>query len=110
MSITEDTANQPAAVTWTTAWTAGNAKTTAAFTPQAGTLLVALISGGGNGGSDAIATISDNVSGTWTKLVHQSIGLSGTWGAVSDVWIRYLATSPGSMTVSAVVSALNRGG
>src|SRR5262249_34555716 len=40
---------QPAALTWTGAWTA--AQTTASFTPESGALLVALVSGDGAGGA-----------------------------------------------------------
>jgi len=92
--ITEGT--QPAAKTWTGAWT--TAQTTASFTPESGALLVALVSGDGAGGATpTTASVTDSLSGTWTLLKRQNT-TTGTIGGTAEVWCR---DSPGSsLTVS----------
>ena len=94
MSITEGT--QPAAVTWTGAWTTN--QTTSSFTPESGALLVALVAGDGNTNSAITDAVSDSLGGTWTLLKRQN-AVTATLGGVASVWCR---DSPGaSLTVSA---------
>ncbi len=98
MSITEGT--QPAVVTWTGAWT--TAQTTASFTPESGALLVALVCGSGLQSADCTASITDSLSGTWTRLLRTNAHTANT-GGTAEVWCR---DSPGtSMTVSATGDA-----
>jgi len=92
VSITEGT--QPAAITWTGAWTTN--QTTASFTPESGALLVALVSGAGAAGTPT-AQVTDSLSGTWTLLKREN-AQPGTMQGLSEVWCR---DSPGtSLTVS----------
>lgn len=104
MAITEDTGNQPAAVTTTGVWT-GTALTTAAFSAQAGTLIVAILAGFGNSTAAVTGAITDSLSGSWTLLKRQNGFTSGVTQGTAEVWARYVATAPGSMTVKAVASA-----
>src|SRR5215470_4077079 len=98
MSITEGT--QPAAITWTGAWT--TAQTTASFTPESGALLVAMVCGSGSLSVDVTATITDSLSGTWTRLLRSNAHTANT-GGTAEVWVR---DSPNtSMTVSATGDA-----
>jgi hypothetical protein len=94
MAISEDTGNQPVAVHPTGASPA----TTAAFTPQAGTLLVAMVGINGPSGTAITATITDSLSGGWTLLKRQNT--SSSMGGTAEVWCRYLSSAPGSMTVT----------
>ena len=94
MAISEDTGNQPAAVHTS----AGTPATTASFSPQAGTLLVAMIGVNGPSGSAITATISDSLAGSWTLLKRQNTASS--MGGTAEVWCRYLSSAPGSMTVT----------
>lgn len=102
MSISEDTSNQPGVVS-----TAGNWKTTplvtGAFTPPGSRLLLAFAQGGNSSTNTNIsATITDSVGGTWQQLVRvQSFAL----GQTCEVWARWVATSPGSMTVTSTASS-----
>jgi hypothetical protein len=100
VAITEDTANQPVTVTWTGVST--TAHTTAAFTPTAGSLLVALVDIDGSSASGSLVTgaVTDSVVGTWTLLARQNTIAVGNVGGTAEVWIRYLPSAPGSMTVS----------
>lgn len=104
MSITEGT--QPVAKTWTGAWT--TAQTTAAFTPEAGALLVAIVSADGDQTTGAVtASITDSLSGTWTLLKRQNT-TSANVGGTAEIWCR---DSPNtSMTVSATGSGHPAGG
>ena len=102
MSITEGT--QPGNKTWTGAWT--TAQTSASFTPEAGALLVAIVSGAGTAGTPTVA-ITDSLSGSWTQL-RLANAQTGTEQAVSGVWCR---DSPNaSMTVSATGTGTGNGG
>lgn len=102
MSITEDTANQPAGVT-----TAGDWETTplvtGTFTPPDSRLLLAFAQGGNSGTSTTIsAAITDSVGGVWQLLQRvQSFAL----GQTAEVWCRWIATSPGAMTVTSTASS-----
>lgn len=97
MAITEDTGNQPAAKTFTGAWT--SAQTTASFSPQANTLLVALVSADG-GATGVTASVTDSLGGTWTMLLRANTATTAF--GTAEVWVRYLSSAPGSMTVSVV--------
>lgn len=96
MAISEDTGNQPAAAHTSSATTVG----TAAFTPQAATLLVAMVSTNGDVATSATAAITDSGGGTWTLLKRTNAHASGTLAGTAEVWCRYLTVSPGSMTVT----------
>jgi hypothetical protein len=104
MAITEGT--QPAAVTWMDAWT-GAGKSTAAFVPEAGALLVALVSGNGDPFTPCTGTVSDSLGGTWTLLKRQN-GANSSVGGCAEIWC---ADSPGaSLTVKVVGDANTRTG
>jgi hypothetical protein len=102
VAITEDTGNQPTPLGISTAWTGTNL-TSAAFSPQANTLIVALVSGAGNASSATTATVTDSLAGTWTLLKRE--GTADAIGCTVEVWCRYVASAPGSMTVKAVGNA-----
>lgn len=105
MAISEDTSNQPAAV-HVTATTA----TTASFSPQAGTLLVALIGAlGPNSGAITVA-VSDSVTGSWTALLKRQNTVASGVGGSAEVWCQYFSSAPGSLTVTATWSAGDPGG
>lgn len=95
MAISEDTGNQPVAVHAAGA----SPSTTASFSPQAGTLLVAMVGTNGPSGTPVTATISDSLAGGWTLLKRQNT--SASMGGTAEVWCRYLSSAPGSMTVTA---------
>ena len=99
MSITEGT--QPVVKTWTGAWT--TAQTTAAFVPESGALLVALLAADSSAvNSGQTGSITDSLSGSWTLLKRQN-QQDGVVGGLEEVWCR---DSPGvSLTVSATGSA-----
>lgn len=99
MAISEDTSNQPVAVHSTT-----RTGTTASFSPQANTLLVALVAVDGAANLATTAAITDSLSGTWTLLKRQNTIVSGSLGGSSEVWCRYLSSAPGSMTVTSTWS------
>lgn len=105
MAISEDTANQPVPVHATT-----RTATTASFTPASGTLLVALVSVDGAATASTSSVMSDSVAGAWTLLKRQNTNVSGLLGGASEVWCRYLVTSPGSMTVTSTWSATGLNG
>jgi hypothetical protein len=96
VAISEDTSNQPVPV-HVTATTA----TTASFSPQAGTLLVALIGALGPNFATTTVTVTDSLSGKWSLLKRQNTNTTGIGGS-SEIWYRYLDTAPGSLTVNAV--------
>lgn len=99
MAISEDTSNQPVAVHSTT-----RVATTASFSPQANTLLVALVAVDGAATLATTAAITDSLSGTWTLLIRENVKITGTLGGSSEVWCRYLSSAPGSMTVTSTWS------
>lgn len=102
----------PASVTevGTTAYTTANTSTitTPTFTPDDGSLLVALVgAGNGVGGASSVGTVVDSLGGTWTRLGSDA---SAT-GAVTEVWARDITTGT-PMTVTydpggAAASGLN---
>lgn len=92
MAIALD-ASSPTAVT-----SSGASTTTAAFTPPSSSVLVACISADANNGSaDETVSVSDSATGTWNQAILQN----ANGGAVSAIFWRLCATSPGSITVSA---------
>lgn len=99
MAISEDTGNQPVPVHSTT--TAG---TTALFSPQANTLLVALFAVDGATGTATSVVVTDSTLGTWTLLKRQNTTTAGVGGS-AEVWCRYLSSDPGSMTVTGTWTA-----
>ena len=93
-TLTEDTANEPAAVTSTSALNL----TTASFTPNPGDLLVLLVSTcGGNSGATTL-TITNTGSLTFTSLVSSAASFYGC-SAV------YVAQMPGAGGAAAVAGA-----
>lgn len=100
MTISEDTSNQPVPVHSTT-----TSATTASFSPQAGTLLVALAAVDGSGTATTTVVLSDSTAGAWTLLARSNAHSNPSLGGSSEVWCRYLAAAPGSMTVTGNWSA-----
>lgn len=104
MAIAEN-ASTPAIVTGT----GTGALTTASFSPPAGSLLVALVGGGWSNGRITVA-MSDSVSGAWQPaVIANDIGGNGVYGFAA-VYYRYLASAPGSMTVTATYSGFSGSG
>lgn len=103
MAIAED-ASTPAVATGTGTGTI----TTAAFSPPAGALLVALVGGGWSSTATMTATVSDSVSGSWTTGPTVANTNASDHGFVG-VYFRYLSSAPGSMTVSAAFTGLSGG-
>lgn len=103
MAISEDTGNQPVPVHTS----GGSPATTASFSPQAGTLLVAMFGANGPSGTAITATISDSLSGGWTLLKRQNTSTS--MGGTAEVWCRYLSSAPGSMTVTSTWTGADTG-
>lgn len=83
--------------------------TTASFSPPAGSLLLAMALGGRSSGSLQVAcTISSSPSQTWTVAANaQGAGVDN--GGVAQIAYVYLASAPGSMTVSASLTNLSSG-
>lgn len=94
MAISEDTSHQPVPVHSTT-----RTATTASFSPQASTLMVALLAVDGATGTPATVAVTDSLSGTWTLLKRINVSTAGVGGS-AEVWCRYLSSAPGSMTVT----------
>lgn len=103
MAITED-ASTPAVATGTGSTTT---ITSAAFTPPANSLLVALVGGGWGTSGNTGATISDSVGGTWT--VGPSAANTASPGGIAKIFTRQLSSAPGSMTVTATFTNLSAG-
>lgn len=102
--ITED-ASTPAIVS-----ASGNSPasiTTAAFSPPAGSLLVALVTGG-YGTASVSCSITDSNSGTWTQA-GQGSGQVGTYYGLAAVYYQYLAAGATNMTVTASYTNLSGG-
>jgi hypothetical protein len=105
VAITEGTQPTPVHPTGTTA-------TTGAFTPEANSLLVALVAADGTSTATTTASLSDSLSGSWTLLKRQNSinsGAPGDLGGTAEVWIRDIGSSPASMTVTASGWASNAG-
>lgn len=93
MTISEDASNQPVPVHSTT-----TTAVTASFSPQAGTLLVAMLAVDGAGTGATTAIMSDSLAGAWTLLARSNAHSNPSLGGSSEVWCQYLAAAPGSMT------------
>jgi hypothetical protein len=78
-----------------------NSVTSASFSPPADSLLVILCAFSQNYSSSP--TISDSVGGSYSHPVHYSSNAFGSNEGV-DIYIRYLTTAPGSMTVTYTVN------
>lgn len=97
MAISEDTGNQPAVKTTTGAW--GTGLTTASFSPQAGTLVLAILSADA-GATNLVDAVSDSGGGgAWTNLVRESAATTAF--GIASVWCKYFTSAPGSITVTA---------
>lgn len=104
MAIAED-ASTPAVATGT----GTAALTTASFSPPAGSLLVALI-GGGWSNSRITTAITDSVGGTWTPGVIANDITGDNFYGYAAVYLRYLPSAPGAMTVTATYSGFSGSG
>lgn len=94
-------ASSPAATTGTT-----NTRTTASFTPPAGSLVVVIASIGNSTGSGAVtSTVTDSVSSTWTRYFR----LSDTGFGCVEVWFADVASAT-ARTVTCTGSASNAKG
>jgi hypothetical protein len=89
-----------------------NAKTatTASFSPQAGTLLVLLAGVLGANNAATTVVVTDSLSGVWSLLKRQNTNSGVGVGGSAEVWCRYLASAPGTMTVTAAWSTGLTGG
>lgn len=104
MSISED-ASTPAIASGS-----GNSPasiTTAAFSPPAGSLLVALVAGG-YGTVSVSCSVTDSNSGTWTQA-GQGAGQVGTYYGLAAVYYQYVASGATNMTVTASFTGLSGG-
>ena len=95
MALGED-ASQPAAVQ-----AMATSATTASFSPPAGSLLIALAAYGSGGSGTTTGAITSSPALTWT--LQRRTNTSGE--GCSDISTTYLATAPGSMTVTATGTA-----
>lgn len=80
--------------------------TTAAFSPPANSLVVALVAGGWSLNSTNTATVSDSLGGANWSIIQTSS--TGQYNGCSAIAYKYFVTSPGSISVSA--SFANLGG
>lgn len=70
--------------------------TTASFTPASNSLLVATCAmGNGTGGASSLGTVTDSLTGTWTRLAGDNISGEG----VAEVWCCDIGTAA-AMTVT----------
>lgn len=81
--------------------------TTASFSPPGNSLLLALI-GGGWGSSTVSATVTDSGGHSWINGPTATGATSGQFG-VAKIAYTYLATAPGTMTVTATFTNLQGG-
>lgn len=85
-------------------------ETTAAFSPPAGSLLVALVGlGFGTSAANSI-TISSTIAGNpaWTVAAEAIGTTTGDFG-IARIYYLYLSTAPGSITVSGAYTAIGAG-
>jgi hypothetical protein len=79
-----------------------------AFSPPAGSLLVALAAAGYGTNATPGITLSDSVSGSWTA--GPTVGnAAGQWRGRVSIFTRYVIDAPGSMTVTAAFTNLTGG-
>jgi hypothetical protein len=102
--MVEDTAHQPATVSATT----GLTLTTASFSPEAGTLLVAVVIIDSGPSSAASSVMSDTATGSWTVLKRQNTSTASVSGAV-EIQARYCSTAPGAITATATLTGSGGG-
>lgn len=95
MAVTED-ASQPASVNTDT----GTTITTAAFSPPANTLLLAVIASNGVAGTATTCTVSDSGSHTWTLYKRQNTNTASAGGSC-EVWGCYTSSALSGITVNA---------
>lgn len=101
MAIAES-ANAPANIQATS-----NVATTASFTPDAGSLVVALVGLGNTTGSGlTTGTVTDSVSSTWVRLGRANVSGSGC----SEVWVTDAGSSPAARTVTCTGTATTGAG
>ena len=92
-----------------TAFASANALTvtTATFTPDPNTLLVALCSSGnGSGGTLSSGQVTDSLGATWTPL----LGDSASSSSCAEVWIKDAGPFPAAQTVTWDVGGANASG
>lgn len=79
--------------TLSSAWvpSATNVATSGSFTPTANSLLVAVVSNGnGNNATETGTTLTDSVSGTWTRIANEVVAT----GPLAQVWVKDAGASP----------------
>ena len=110
MAITEDASTPAVVPVGDSGSTSPSTKTvtSAAFSPPANSLLVALVNGGWATTSANAASVTDSVGGTWT-VGPAAVGTSTSARGVAAIFYRYLSSAPGSMTVTASITNLNAG-
>ena len=99
MAIAID-ASTPAVLASSAAWT--SAQTTAAFSPPANALLVALVVGDGAASGATTAAVTDSLAGAWTLRKRQNTAstTAPTVGGTAEVWVKYQTAAQSNMTVS----------
>lgn len=105
MAITEN-ASTPAVATATGPGT--GSITSAAFSPPANSMLVALVAGGWGNSGLMSASVTDSTGGTWTPGPMAQGTSTGARGVVA-MFRRYLPSAPGSMTVTGTITNLQGG-
>ncbi|MDF3280929.1 hypothetical protein [Gordonia sp. N1V] len=105
MTISVDATNSPSAVTSNSS---NPVLTTASFTPQSQTLVVAVVCTA-TSASNPTSTVVDSAGNSFTLLVRSNNGGAGGADGV-EVWCRYYATAPGSITVKATTANSTHGG
>lgn len=81
--------------------------TSPSFTPPANSLVVASVAAGWSGATQAVISLSDSGSHSWSNPI-KATGTSSNGGTAS-IFTSYFATSPGSITVSAAYSGFSSG-
>jgi hypothetical protein len=94
------------AILWNTS---AGAKVTAAFTPAANDLLIAVTGHSFALGTDPADTVTDSQSGTW-DLVGTYRSFSTTVGGGLRIWARTTAVTASSMTVTSTPGGTSTGG
>lgn len=98
MAIVED-ASAPAAKHSTT----GTPFTTAAFSPPANSLIVALVAADGAVAGTSTATVTDSGGHTWTLLKRQNTVSGSALAGTAEVWCMFTTTALTSITVTATI-------
>lgn len=78
--------------------------TSGAFSPPAGSLLVAFVARNGPAGNNDDGTVTSTGGLTWSLAGRKSTNAGSTGGAGTEgcveIWLAYAATAPGSITVT----------